>query len=395
MQFKNDLFGTEKEIKQPEFVRKRRQGFGIIIAPINLAIDDLLQGPPMWRDDVPLFQQMETAKGYIAKHSPISKPTNTSSPQTTPAIANNTTTNTTTTSPTTTSTKQATQVSNLPQTFSSPEAWHRYIKKTIGTYGFLDNTDLESSSKFAGTINNGCYFCRMNNHTHLQCGPLNEYKRLDIVAKESTDTSTVSARTNHTKDEQGVTYDMGKDNISSDNVKPYVVSSLDKNIISSNILSSFKTTNSYCTLPDNNITNVNDGKYNLFTTSQVSNFLKPEHAINKKNTNTQHLQQQYKPNKEILTQNTSIKANNIISPDSRVDIFNTNTIQRNTTNHINNNKIKNNIINKKIEHNITSNKVVKVINLVEGGGGETKNNNNHVTRPIFTKSKTSPPLYIR
>ena len=131
---------------------------------------------------------------------------------------------------------------------------------------------------------------------------------------------------------------MDKDNISSDNVKPYVVSSLDKNIISSNILSSFKTTNSYCTLPDNNITNVNDGKYNLFTTSQVSNFLKPKHNINKKISNTQYLQQQDKPNNEILTQNTSIKANNIISPNSRVDIVNLNTIQKNSINHINNNK---------------------------------------------------------
>ena len=48
VQFKKYLYGTEKEIKQPEFVRKWRQGFGIILAPINLAIDDLLQDPPMW-----------------------------------------------------------------------------------------------------------------------------------------------------------------------------------------------------------------------------------------------------------------------------------------------------------------------------------------------------------
>ena len=63
VQFKKDFFRTKEEIKQPEFVRKWRQGFGIILAPINLAIDDLLQDPPMWRDDVPLFQLMETAKG--------------------------------------------------------------------------------------------------------------------------------------------------------------------------------------------------------------------------------------------------------------------------------------------------------------------------------------------
>ena len=150
-----------------------------------------------------------------------------------------------------------------------------------------------------------------------------------LVAKESTDTSTVSARANHTKEEQGVTYDMGKDNISSDNVTPYLVSSLDKNIITSNIASSFKTTNSYCTLPDDNITNVDDDKHNLFTTSQVSNFLKPNQTINDKKSNTQYLQQQNNQNN---------------SPNSRVDIVNTNTIQRNTTNHINNNKIKNNYV---------------------------------------------------
>ena len=48
VQFKKDLFGTEKEIKQPEFVRKWRQGFGTILVPINIAIDDLLQDPPIW-----------------------------------------------------------------------------------------------------------------------------------------------------------------------------------------------------------------------------------------------------------------------------------------------------------------------------------------------------------
>ena len=141
----------------------------------------------------------------------------------------------------------------------------------------------------------------MNNHTHLQYGPLNEYKRLALVVKESTDTSTVSARANQTKKEQGVTYDMDKDNISSDNVNTYVVSSLDNNIITSNIVSSIKTTNSYCTLPDNNITNVDDGKYSIFTTSQVNNFLKPEHTVNIIQTNTQNLQQHDKTNDEILT----------------------------------------------------------------------------------------------
>ena len=203
---------------------------------------------------------METSKGYIAKHTPTSKSNHISSQRATPTIVNNTTTNNTTATPTTTSTRQATQDSNLPQNFSSLEAWHRHVKNIIGTYGFLDNTDLESISKFAGTIKNGCYFCRINNHTYLQCGPLNEYKRLALVAKESTDTSTVSAKANQTKEEHSVTFDMDKDNISSDNVKTYVVSSLDNSSITSNIVSSDKTTNSYCTLPDNKIENVGDRK---------------------------------------------------------------------------------------------------------------------------------------
>ena len=54
-------------------------------------------------------------------------------------------------------------------------------------------------------------------------------------AKESTDASTVSARANQTKEEHSVTYDIDKDNISSNNVTNYVVSSLDKNSIISKI----------------------------------------------------------------------------------------------------------------------------------------------------------------
>ena len=215
---------------------------------------------------------METAKGHIAKHTPSSKTTQTTSQQATPTIVNNTTANNTTTKPTTTSTKQATEDSNLPQNFSPLEAWYRYVKKTIGTYGFLDNTDLESSLKFAETIKNGCYFCSLNNPTHQQCGPLNEYKRLALVAKESTYASTVSTRANQTKDEHSVTYDVDKDNISSNNVTTYVVRSLDKNNIISNIFFSNKPANYYCTSPINKIEYVEDRKSNIFTSSKVNNF---------------------------------------------------------------------------------------------------------------------------
>ena len=50
----------------------------------------------------------------------------------------------------------------------------------------------------------------------------------------------------------------------------------------------------------------------------------------------------------------SINANNIISPNSRVDIVNTNIIQKNTINQINNNKKKYNIKNKNSENGTTS-----------------------------------------
>ena len=40
----------EKEGCTPEFIRKWRQGFGEILASINLVIDELSQDPPKWRD---------------------------------------------------------------------------------------------------------------------------------------------------------------------------------------------------------------------------------------------------------------------------------------------------------------------------------------------------------
>ena len=98
----------------------------------------------------------------------------------------------------------------------------------------------------------------MNNHTHQQCGPLNEYKRLALVTKESTDASTVSARANQTKEEHSVTYDVDKDNISSNNVINYVVSSLDKNSIISNIVLSNQPAKSYSTSPKDKIEYVED-----------------------------------------------------------------------------------------------------------------------------------------
>ena len=63
----------------------------------------------------------------------------------------------------------------------------------------------------------------------------------------------------------------------------------------------------------------------------------------------------------------SRSANNINKSNSIVDKVNTNPIQKNTINQINNNKNKYNIINNNSEHNTTSNNIVKIVNLATGG----------------------------
>ena len=75
--------------------------------PINLAIDDLSQDLPQWRDDVPLFQLMETAKGYITKYTPPSRPSPTIPQRTTPTFKDHPKT-----------TPSPTQESNFPQNVS-------------------------------------------------------------------------------------------------------------------------------------------------------------------------------------------------------------------------------------------------------------------------------------
>ena len=69
VQFKEDLYGTKKETQHPEFIRKWRQRFGEILAPIKLVVDNLSQDHPKRRDYVALFQLMKTSKGYTTKHT--------------------------------------------------------------------------------------------------------------------------------------------------------------------------------------------------------------------------------------------------------------------------------------------------------------------------------------
>ena len=73
VQFKEDLYGTKMEIQHPEFIRKWRQRFDEILAPIKLVVDNLSQDHPKRRDYVALFQLMKTSKGYTPTIQPLPK----------------------------------------------------------------------------------------------------------------------------------------------------------------------------------------------------------------------------------------------------------------------------------------------------------------------------------
>ena len=127
-------------------------------------------------------------------------------------------------------------------------------------------------------------------------------------------------------------------------------------------------------MPDNKIKNVEDRKYNIFTSSQVNNFLKSEQIINRTQPQNPDLQQHDPTNDDILTPNMSMSTNNKVSPNSRVNVETPNKIesyintyndlhstQKNTINKINSNKKPNKIINNNNEHNTISNNVVKML----------------------------------
>ena len=139
---------------------------------------------------------------------------------------------------------------------------------------FIDNSDLESGPKCVGTMKNGCYFCRMSNHTHDACGPLKEYKRLALVAKENTDDSISTARSNVTKlDDQIEEELLSTDNINNNNVNNYVDNQIDLCNTKSNIVLSRKSTNSSLISLRSNIEYVDDINLNIkddiITASQV------------------------------------------------------------------------------------------------------------------------------
>ena len=190
---------------------------------------------------------METVKGYITKHTPNPRPS-TTVPQRTSSQPKDYHKVEISSPPSKTKANiQTTQERSLPPNFSSLESWHRYVKKIICIYDFLDNTELKSGAKFAGTIKNECYFCRLNNHTHQSCEPLQEYKRLALAAKENTDDRTSSTRDNLAKEDQQDTIDLDTNHISNINVTNYVNSTLNTIGTNSNSVLSCKPTKLYFT----------------------------------------------------------------------------------------------------------------------------------------------------
>lgn len=208
---------------------------------------------------------MDTVKGYIAKYTPNSRPNPTVPQHTQPQPKEYSKSANSPPISKTTTNQQSTQEFTLPPNFGSLEAWHRYIKKIIGS--FLDNAELESGAKFAGTIKNGYYFCRLNNYTHEVCGPLQEFKRLALAAHQNTDDSNSSARANLAKEDQSELTDSYINNISNNDDTNYVDSSFNKTSIKSNIVLSCKSIHSYFTSHKSNAQYVDDEHDNKRTSS--------------------------------------------------------------------------------------------------------------------------------
>ena len=122
---------------------------------------------------------METTKSYITKHTLLTKKKSQTVPRT-PQNSRISTQLTPPASPIFNKLKQ--QESNLSPNFTKLKSWYEYVKKTIGTHGFLNELNLESGIKLTKSINQWCYHCRLNNHTHENCEPLKEYKRLALLA---------------------------------------------------------------------------------------------------------------------------------------------------------------------------------------------------------------------
>ena len=149
------------------------------LTTVNLAIDVLAQDLPIKRDNVTLFQLMETTKSYITKHTLLTKKKSQTVSRT-PQKSRISTQLNPPAPPISNKLKQ--QESNLSPNFTKLKSWYEYVKQTIGTHGFLNELNLESGIKLTKSINQRCYHCRLNNHTHENCEPLKEYKRLALLA---------------------------------------------------------------------------------------------------------------------------------------------------------------------------------------------------------------------
>ena len=193
VQSQSELEDVIKAINTSELVRKWRQGIGKHMNQIDTTIDELCVDLPQWSDTLPMYHFMDQAIQYFVKVSNAQTNTTQMSNNnenkhqnnynTTNATTNNNNNNNNARDNThDNNNKVHSQRDNLPQGFSNLENRKSYIKKVVGTYSFIKDTNLESSVKFVQGFRNGCYVCRINNHICHDCVYLNSWKRLSKAA---------------------------------------------------------------------------------------------------------------------------------------------------------------------------------------------------------------------
>ena len=192
MTFQSELKGTIKDFTKEELVRKWRQGLGKEMDEINIALDNLRKSLPQWSYVYLMFQLMEEAKQIIS------------------TIKNDNLENTDSFTKDRRKNKEKSKYTSnilnkqtndsLPSGFKSNEAWNAYTRKVVGTYSFLNDTELENTKKFAGSFTNGCYLYRLNNHAHKNCTYLNAWKRLRFKTFKLEQSNMVSTRKSNTHD---------------------------------------------------------------------------------------------------------------------------------------------------------------------------------------------------
>ena len=87
-----------------------------------------------------------------------------------------------------------------------------------------------------GTIEKGCYFCRLHNHSHDTCGPFKKFTRLALAAKTNATDSNSTTKATILNETQSPPSDTKQDNIISDKVNTYVASCINTTNIKPHIV---------------------------------------------------------------------------------------------------------------------------------------------------------------